>query len=60
MALLGIFKKFSAEHGSRYVRLDDFEVELTVQGSLANGFVGNIDAAKISADLEGKIGFGNA
>lgn len=56
MALLGILRKFNAKHGSKNVRQDEFSIEFTVQGALANGFVGDIDATKISADLETVIG----
>lgn len=43
MALLGIIKKFTASHGSRTLRTNEFKVGITLEGKIINGFVGGVD-----------------
>ena len=43
MALLEIIKKFTASHGSKTLRTNEFKVGITLEGKIINGFVGGID-----------------
>ncbi|MBI2580504.1 tetratricopeptide repeat protein [Candidatus Woesearchaeota archaeon] len=55
MALLGISRVFNAKHGSTYIRSDEFEVELTIEGRVENNFVAGVDSVRLSADLDSVI-----
>jgi tetratricopeptide (TPR) repeat protein len=52
MALLGIIGEFEASHGSRSLRTHEFTVEITLEGEINNGFVGEVDYDKPKKDLE--------
>ncbi len=52
MALLGIIRKFKATHGSRTLRIHEFKVEITLEGQITNGFVGEIDYDEPKKELE--------
>jgi len=43
MALLEIIKKFTASHGSRTLRTNEFKIRITLEGKIINGFVEGVD-----------------